>query len=267
MRHRSRLIIAAAVLATATLPALSQVPDRPLLYRLEPTSTFKKGCFAPCMCPMQESSVLKGTFVLSLVSVGNMTDFYDVTGVHLKFQRSSGEVVTVTGSGTYAVSTVADTQRMDLTLVVGTDPPTQFHSGDVPGGAAFPRIAIAISINGIFCLDSVVDMKSRPARRFYAEPQDIHWDVATNGATTTTSDVVWGDLRTLRQTGGAFNTATWACAADANGDGWATFAGTPQPGQGIWFLERATGDVYADDDAAEVASPDPGIAAAPGRCP
>ena len=259
---RQRPIIAAAVLATATLPALCQVIDRPTLYRLEPSSTFKKGCFAPCMCPMQESSLLKGTFVLSLVSVGNMTDFSDVTGVRLKFQRSNGDVVVVTGSGTYAVSTIAYTQRMDLTLTVGSDPPTQFHSGEVPGGAAFPRIVLAISINGIFCLDSVVDMKSRPARRFYVEPQDVHWDVAT-----TTSDVVWGDLRTLRQTGGGFNTATWACAADSNGQGWAAFAGTPAPGQGMWFLERGTGDLYADDDAAQTASPDPGIAAAPGRCP
>ena len=260
MRHRP--IIAAAVLATATLPALSQVLDRPTLYRLEPASTFKRGCFAPCMCPMQESSLLKGTFVLSLVAVGNMTDFYDVTGVRLKFQRSTGEVVEVTGSGTYAVSTIADTQRMDLTLVVGSDPPTAFHSGDVPGGAAFPRIAIAISINGIFCLDSVLDMKTRPARRFYVDPQDIHWDVGT-----TSSDVVWGDLYTLRQTGGEFSTATWACAADANGDGWAAFAGTPAPGQGAWFLERGTGDLYADGDAGQAGSPDPGIAAAPGRCP
>jgi hypothetical protein len=267
MRHRSRSIIAAAVLAAATLPALSQAPDRPLLYRLEPTSTFKKGCFAPCMCPMQESSVLKGTFVLSLVSVGNMTDFYDVTGIRFKFQRSTGEVVTVTGSGTYAVSTIADTQRMDLTLTIGTDPPIVVHSGQVPGGAAFPRIALPVSINGIFCNDTVLDIKSKPARRFYVEPQDIHWDVATNGVSATTSDVVWGDLRTLRQTDGGFNTATWACAADSNDAGWATFAGTPAPGQGIWFLERATGDVYADDDAAQVGSPDPGIAAAPGRCP
>jgi hypothetical protein len=32
------------------------------------------------------------------------------------------------------------------------------------------------------------------------------------------------------------------------------------PGQGCGSLERAAGDLYADDDAAQVGSPDPGIA-------
>jgi hypothetical protein len=35
----------------------------------------------------------------------------------------------------------------------------------------------------------------------------------------------------------------------------------------MWFLEREFGGLYADDDAAQVGTPDPGIAAAPGRCP
>ena len=262
MRHRSRPIIAAAVLAIATLPALSQVLDRPTLYRLEPASTFKKGCFAPCACPVMESSLLKGTFVLSLLSVGNVHDFYEVRSLRFKFQRSTGEVVEVTGSGTYSVSTIADTQNMDLTLVVGTNPPTAFHSGEVPGGAAFPRIALAVSINGIFCNDTVLDIKSKPARRLHVEPGAVWWDVAS-----TTSDVVMGDLRSLRQTGGAFDAATWACAADANGNGAAPFAGDPTPGQGFWFLERATGDVYEDADAAQIGSPDAGIAFSSGACP
>ncbi|HJQ97810.1 MAG TPA: hypothetical protein VJ826_05805, partial [Candidatus Polarisedimenticolaceae bacterium] len=108
----------------------------------------------------------------------------------------------------------------------------------------------------------VIALSAKPARRLFVEPEDVHWDV---GATT--SDVVWGDLRTLRQNAGAFDVATWACAADSNGAGWAAFANGPAPGEGMWFLERGTGDVYADEDASQVGSPDPGIAAAPGACP
>ena len=265
MRHRLRPI-AAVVLATAALPAFSQVLDRPTLYRLERTSTFKKGCFAPCMCPMQETAPLRGTFRLTLISVGNVHDFYEVTGVRFRAQRSNGEVVEITGSGTYAVSTIIDNQRMDLTLVVGNDPPTQFHSGDVPGGAEFPRIALPVSINGMFCLDTVLDLRAKPARRLYVEPDDVQWDVDSAGAGTT-SDVVFGDLGTLRQYAGAFDAATWACAASGASGGTAPFSGTPARGQGFWFLERATGDLYEDADAAQIGTPDPGIAASGAACP
>jgi hypothetical protein len=266
MRHQMRPIVAAVVFAAATVPAFSQILEQPTLYRLERTSTFKKGCFEPCMCPMQETSLLKGTFRLSLISVGNVHDFYEVSGVRFKFQRSTGEIVEVTGYGTYAVSTIADNQRMDLTLVVGNDPPAAFHSGDVPGGADFPRIGVTISINGVFCLDSVIDMRARPARRLHVDPAAVHWDVDPTRANVT-SDVVYGDLRMLRQTAGAFDTATWACAADANAAGTTPFPADPAPGEGYWFLERETGDVYEDADAAQVGAPDPGIAASPGACP
>jgi hypothetical protein len=164
------------------------------------------------------------------------------------------------------VSTIIDNQRMDLTLVVGSDPPTEFHSGDVPGGAAFPRIALQVSINGVFCLDTVLGIRARPARRLYVDRDEVHWDIDTTRANVT-SDVVFGDLLTLRQSGGAFDAATWACAAASHAGGSAPFTETPAPGQGFWFLERETGDLYEDDDAAQVGTPDPGIAASPGACP
>ena len=257
------LVVAVFVLMAA--PASAQL-DRPTLYRLGPSSTFERGCFNTCDCPVGERVVVTGTFRLALITVGNVFDFYEVTGVRWKVHRSNGETVPITGSGTYAVSTITDQQRLELTLTVGTDPPTIYRSGDVPGGAAFPRIAVPISINGGVCFDTVIAIDSKPARRLYVEPQDLHWDVDVN-VTGSTSDVVWGDLGTLRQATGGFDVATYACAADSNGDGWAAFAGTPAPGQGMWFLERAAGDLYADDDAAQVGTPDPGIASAPGRCP
>jgi hypothetical protein len=259
----SSLVLVAASVAG---PASAEPLDKPTLYRLEHATTFERGCFNPCDCPSGERVPVTGTFRLALVAVGNVFDFYEVTGVRWKVHRSNGEVVEITGSGTYAVSSVTDQQRLDLTLTVGTDPPTIYRSDDLPGGSAFPRIALQISINGGVCFDTVIDLKAKPARRLYVEPGEVWWDVES-GLTNATSDVVMGDLRMLRQNTGAFNLATWSCAADSNAAGATPFANDPSPGQSFWFLERATGDVYEDADAAQVAPPDPGIAQSPGACP
>lgn len=264
--NRSRAILAAGVLLAAISPVSSQALNRPTLYRLQPTSTLTRGCFAPCLCPVQESGPITGTFVLTLVSVGDVFDFYDVTGVRLKFKRSNAEVIEVTGAGTYAVSTIADQQRMELTLVVGTDPPTLYRSGDVPGGSAFPVIALPISINGGVCHDTVIDLRARPARRLYVDGAALHWDTDPQNPQAP-SDVVFGDLRFLRQTGGAFDMATWGCIADACASGSASFTSVPAPNQGYWFLERGQSELYEDGDAAQVGTPDPGIARSGGACP
>ena len=264
--NRTRAILAAGVLLAATSPVSSQVLNRPTLYRLKPTSTLTRGCFPPCLCPVQESGPITGTFVLSLVSVGDVYDFYDVTGVRLKFKRSNTEVVEITGSGTYAVSTVADLQRMELTLVVGTEPPTLYRSDDVPGGAAFPLIALSISINGGVCHDTVIALRARPARRLHVESNALHWDLDPDDPQAP-SDVVFGDLRSLRQTGGGFDVATWGCVVDACASGSTSFTGVPAPSQGYWFLERDEGGLYEDGDAAQVGTPDPGIARSAGACP
>jgi hypothetical protein len=266
MSHRHRLIVAWVVLIAATLPAFSQVLDRPTLYRLERTSTFQQGCFPPCLCPMMETAPIVGTFRLALITVGNVFDFYEVTRVRFKVQRTNGEVVEITGSGTYAVSTIADLQRMELTLVVGSEPPTIYRSDDVPGGSAFPRIAVPISINGGVCRDTVIDLRAKPSRRLYVESLELRWDVDPQGANAT-SDVVFGDLRSLRETAGAFDVATWACVADSTPSGSAPFPDLPGPNQGFWFLERGTGDLYEDGDAGQVGSPDPEIALSTGACP
>jgi hypothetical protein len=215
---------------------------------------------------MLESAPLAGTFRLALVSVGNVFDFYEVTGVRFKFQRATGEVVEVTGSGTYAVSTIADLQRMELTLVVGSEPPTVYRSDEVPGGAAFPRIALPISINGGVCRDTVIDLRASPARRLHVESDNLRWDVDPQNANAV-SDVVFGDLRALRSTAGAFDAATWGCAAHANAAGSVPFGALPAPAEAYWFLERGGDDPYEDGDAAQMGSPDPEIALSPGACP
>ena len=265
MNRRYRPVLAALAFVAATMPVFSQVPDHPTLYRLDRTSTIERGCFPPCMCPVLESEPIAGTFRLALITVGDVFDFYDVSGVRLKFRPANTEVVDVTGSGSYAVSTIADLQRMELTLVEGSEPPTIYRSDDDPGGSAFPTIAVPISINGGFCHDTVIDLRAKPARRLFVEPGELRWDVDSANENAE-SDVVFGDLRTLRETRGAFDAATWGCAAHSNASNWALFPGSPGPNEGFWFLERERGDQYEDADAAQVGSPDPEIALSPNAC-
>jgi hypothetical protein len=259
-------IAAAAVLVAAALPVLAQALDRPTLYRLDRNSTFQRGCFPPCMCPLLETAPVTGTFVLDPITVGDVFDFYTVRGVRLAVHRTNADVLPITGSGAYAVSTLADLQRMDLDLVVGDEPPTVYRADDVPGGALFPRIAIAISIHGGFCWDTVIDLRARPARRLRVEPDAVAWDADPNSAGVS-HELVQGDLRTLLATGGSFEEATSACLADATASTACAFGIAPEAGEGFWFLERAEGDGYDDEDAAQVGSPDPGIAGCPVACP
>lgn len=266
MIRRRFSIGAFVVLAAAAIPASAQVLDKPTLYRLERASSFQRGCFAPCDCPMMMSVPVTGTFRLELISVGNVFDFYQVDALRLKVHLPGGDTLTITGSGTYAVSTLADLQRAELTLVVGSEPPTLYHSDDVSGGAGFPRISVPVSIHGMFCFDTVIDIRARPARRLFVASDALLWDAEPDG-TNAAYDVVRGDLTALRQTGGAFDVATWACLADSTSSTAVAFDEPPRPGEGFWFLERAAGDPYEDGDAAQIGSPDEGIDQSAGACP
>jgi hypothetical protein len=245
----------------------AQVLDRPTLYRLERGTTFQRGCFPPCMCPIMEAAPVTGTFRLELVSVGDIFDYYRITRIHWKVRRHDGEILTITGSGDYYVSTIIDQQRMSVELTVGSDPPTTYESDYVPGGAAFPRIAVAISIHGGYCFDTVIDLGARPARRFHVGRNDLSWDANAESNVPSTYDVVRGDLATLLGTGGAYDVATWDCVADGVTGTEIPFTGAPDPGAGFWFLDRLEGGSYADDDAAQVGLPDGGIAMSRGACP
>lgn len=132
------------------------------------------------------------------------------------------------------MSTIADLQEMVLDLVVESEPTTVYWSDTISGGARFPRIAVPVSIHGAFCFDTVLDPRARPARRLRVDRRGVEWDASTE-ANAAAHDVVHGDLASLLASGGAFDVATRSCLADG--------------------------------DAAQVGSPDEGIAAAPGACP
>lgn len=266
MSRLRQAAVAAALLAFPTGFCSTQVLSHPTLYRLEQRSTFQRGCFPPCLCPVMEAGPVTGTFRLQLVSVGDVFDFFEVRGIHWKVRGNGGGDLQITGSGTYKVSRVADLQEMELDLSVGDEPPTLYRSGSVPDGASFPRIAIPISIHGGYCRDTVLDLRARPPRRLRVYRDGIGWDPETESAGAT-YDVVQGDLETLLATGGSFEVATSICLADGIDATWLSYGASPDPGRGSWFLERLEGGSYEDDDMGQVGSPDEGISASFSACP
>lgn len=259
--------IAAALLLAglATSNVFAQFYDgRPRLYRLEPGSTFQRGCFPPCMCPYLESAPLSGTFHLALANVGNVFDFYEVSRVHWKAPLSNAEVTRITGAGYYKTSTIAGLQQMWLDLTVDSDPPAHFDSGEVGIPVEFPRIEVTISINGGYCQDTVLDLRARPTMQLDATPTELSWEEEPPDAAPW--DVVYGDLGTLRSTGGNFTAASMACLVRDYWSSSLSSGADPGPGQGVWFLARRFDGTFADGAPEQVGDPDAGIANSSAAC-
>jgi hypothetical protein len=92
---------------------------------------------------------------------------------------------------------------------------------------------------------------------------------AISGATS--YDVVQGGLLALRSSGGNFQSATQACAADNTLGTSVTTGGTPSLGDGFWFLVRGTNcggnGTYDSGAPRQVGLRDAEIAASGNNCP
>lgn len=162
-RLRWRFVAVAVFLAAlCSVPALAAPASPPRIYRLADTSTFQKGCFDPCLCPVMFRGTPQGTFLLTADGSDGLFNKYVVNEVNWNVKLPGGEV-RITGSGTYRVGgEVAIQQQLSLDLKVGDDPVQHFDSGMVAGGGDFPRIAITISIHGQYCFDTVIGLDASP---------------------------------------------------------------------------------------------------------
>jgi hypothetical protein len=154
------LVVLMLVLAGARAEA--RVTARPVLYQLESGSSFTRGCYPPCLCPIFTTEDIRGTYRLAFDHQDPLFKWYRVEDVN--WVVTLGGVDTrITGSGTYRVGgEVAVLQQMTLKLKVGDEQPQAFDSGLVPGGSSFPEINITVSVNGMVCFDTVIDIRSRP---------------------------------------------------------------------------------------------------------
>jgi len=157
-------------LLTLGLVALSVAPAAaetnplggPAIYRLDKDSTYQQGCFAPCECPLLEEVPVRGTFVLTPAGSDPLFTYFKITDVN--WTVSLGDRgLRITGSGTYKIGgEFALQQQLSLNLEVGDEATQHFDSGLVAGPAPFPVIAVAVSIHGKFCFDTVFRVKASP---------------------------------------------------------------------------------------------------------
>jgi hypothetical protein len=156
---RIGLLAAAALLLLGSDGPCAPRPDPGrTVYALTADSTFSRGCFSPLACPIVLAEDLGGTFVLQLLSAGDLGDLYEVREVFW-LARLGGEDIPITGSGSYLDGLVED--RLTLRLRVGDEASQVFDSGPVPSRPPGSReIAIVISIHGQTFFDTVIEVRA-----------------------------------------------------------------------------------------------------------
>jgi hypothetical protein len=268
--RRSAIFLATSLAALSVLPARAQSTDPARTpYYLTPKSTFQRGCFDPCDCPLELPRPVLGVFFLEPRGADPLFTHYDVTGIQW-IVLPLGQLLRITGSGTYRVGgEVAIQHELTLDLQVDGDPLEHFDSGLVAGGGEFPEIHIPISIHGMVCYDVVIQVHARPAIKLTVGPTSLAWNLLPAAIGF---DVVRGDLGRLRESGGNYSVATSACLANNwYGSVLSDPTDPPASGTGFWYLVRHVNPFfsgsYDDEPPSLVAGRDPGINAAPGSCP
>ncbi len=140
-------------------------PCETVPYKLTPFSTYQTGCWPPCRCPITEELLVLGTFSLSLTGSDLLFERYAVTNVD--WMVASNDPVKpgprITGSGTYRIGgEFALTHQLQLDLRIGDQPIQHFDSGTVVTSSAFPDINILVSMNNMWCFDTVIVVDASP---------------------------------------------------------------------------------------------------------
>jgi hypothetical protein len=133
-----------------------------VLYLLKPDSSFQRGCFPPCLCPVMMTEPVRGTFLLTPSVANGFSTIYNVTEVRWSF-TNNGTATSVTGSGTYEVGGQPTAQQeLSLYLQIDGGNVEHFDSGSVTNPVSFPDISVSISTNGQFCFDTVFYVNASP---------------------------------------------------------------------------------------------------------
>ncbi|RME37944.1 MAG: hypothetical protein D6788_08420, partial [Planctomycetota bacterium] len=137
-------------------------------YELAAGSTYQHGCFDPCDCPLGPELPMSGTFALvPLVQTPALTE-YAVVNVRWHADRTTVDPAAaplpINGYGLYRIrqATLPVQDRLLLDLVVDNEPRDRFDSGLVEAPVPFPGIDKVVSINGIWCLDTVLHVIGNP---------------------------------------------------------------------------------------------------------
>ncbi|GMU21928.1 MAG: hypothetical protein AMXMBFR13_20160 [Phycisphaerae bacterium] len=158
-------LLALAVIMGAGMPAALAQNDAPsTLYRLTDKSTWQRGCFEPCLCPISLEAPVSGTFVLTPEPSPALFATYTLTEIRWMVTQGD-QKLSLTGQGTYRIRTGGEPAHqllLDLQSSEGTS--EHYDSGLIPGGSEFPAIDIIASINGMYCFDTAIHVVAEPAK-------------------------------------------------------------------------------------------------------
>lgn len=186
------------LVTTLTMSSVVLADGETTLYRLQDGSTFERGCFEGCACPITEPVALEGTFELVGEYEGLPVNIFEITNVNWQVPELDLEIH---GSGTYVIhAEFVSFEQMELDLTVTGEPEEHFDSGFVLGGGDFPEITITMTINDYFCYDTELTVVALPV-----EPADVNGDGAVDVADLLMVLAAWGPCT--------------ECAADVDGDG------------------------------------------------
>jgi hypothetical protein len=125
--------------------------------RLARESEYSRGCYDPCACPITTADGMRGTMVLRRIGENQLFTTYAVENVHLVPFFFGGWSARLTGSGTFRTGgEFARVQEMQLDLRTDGGPPEHFFSGVVVASKDLPELDITLSINGMYCFDTVI---------------------------------------------------------------------------------------------------------------
>ena len=121
---------------------------------------------------------VRGTFKLIYVGFDGVLDTYAVVDVNWTVPSDDNLPVglRIIGSGTYQIgspglATVVQ-HRMELDLRIGDEPPEHFDSGWV-SIEDFSKITITVSINGMYCWDTVIVIDASPVPNDQIRPYTL----------------------------------------------------------------------------------------------
>jgi N-acetylneuraminic acid mutarotase len=156
---RGAAITGILVLWLAAPVQAARLPDGS--YRLLSGSTFSRGCFPPCLCPIFTTDSIQGTFVLTFTRMDGLFDYYAITDVNWTV-TIVGQERRISGSGLFQIGgefALQQRLRLDLTMEGQTN---TFDSGLVPTVDLGPEIDAIVSVHRLVCLDTAIKIHSRP---------------------------------------------------------------------------------------------------------
>ncbi len=120
-------IVCALLAVPSAARAQDYVQSTPRTYYLHGPSSYQQGCWGPCACLLSAPEVMRGSFTLGLITVGDATDFYSITGINWNVPTLLGQPVNMalTGAGTFGAGQVpfSTHQSMSLDLTLAPAPP------------------------------------------------------------------------------------------------------------------------------------------------